>query len=399
MKYLIDTNALILHNDLLGLDGDIIIPEIVVAELDKLKMGLNDTAYRARQAIRKLKNNDKIIYDFEFGRSNPLLKSGEYNNDDLILECAKKYNAILVTGDFNLELKAKANKIEVFDTQTMNCSDDYSGYLEIVLEDHELATFYEDLSDNKYGLLVNQYIIIKNPKGEVIETSRWDGRQFQYARQKGFQTAMFGKFTPFDQYQICALDSLNNNQMTMIKGKAGSGKSLIALNYAWNQIERGKYEKLIIFTNPVASKNSARLGFYPGTRNEKLLESQTGTMLAGKFGDTMEVERQISHGKLVLLPFADIRGFDTTGQKAITWFIECQNLDIDLMKLGISRCGNDTKVILDGDYSGQVDMDAYAGYNNGMRRVSEVFRGLPFYGEVELKKVHRSKMAEYADLL
>ena len=51
----------------------------------------------------------------------------------------------------------------------------------------------------------------------------------------------------------------------MIKGKPGSGKSLIALNYAIQQIERGKYSKLICFVNPVVSRNSAKLGYYPGT--------------------------------------------------------------------------------------------------------------------------------------
>ncbi|MNH66547.1 PhoH-like protein [compost metagenome] len=393
-KVVIDTNALLLHLNSIDFENEIIIPEIVLHELDRLKIGVNDTAYHARQAIRKLKSLNGIYYDHDFGKSHP---ASALSNDDVIVQCAKSHGAHLLTGDFLAQLKAKSLGVQVVETDSSE--DAYSGYVEVVLNDCEIAQFYENLGNNQFGLLQNQYLIIKDKHNTVIETARWDGNEFHYVRQKGFQTNMFGKFKPFDEHQVCALDSLERNKLTMLKGKAGSGKSLIALNYAWNQIERGKYDQLIVFTNPVASKNSARLGFYPGTRDEKLLNSQTGTMLSSKFGDIMEVQKQISYGKLVLLPFADIRGFDSTGLRAIIWIIESQNLDIELMRTGITRIGNDCKAILDGDNNGQVDMDEYAGFNNGMRRVSEVFRGLPFYGEVELKNVHRSEMAKYADLL
>lgn len=393
-KVVIDTNALLLYLNSIDFSNEIIIPEIVLHELDRLKVGVSDTAYRARQAVRKLKSSSHIYYDSDFGKNHP---ASSLSNDDVIVQCAKKHDAILFTGDFLAQLKAKTAGVSVIETE--NTDDGYSGYFEVVFNDYEIAKFYENLSDNSFGLFQNQYLIIKDKDEKVIEIARWNGDEFQFVRQKGLRTEMFGKFKPYDEHQECALDSLERNKLTMLKGKAGSGKSLIALNYAWSQIEKGKFDQLIVFTNPVASKNSARLGFYPGTRDEKLLNSQTGTMLSSKFGDIAEVQKQISYGKLVLLPFADIRGFDTTGLRAIIWIIESQNLDIELMRTGITRIGNDCKAILDGDYNGQVDMDEYAGFNNGMRRVSEVFRGLPFYGEVELKNVHRSEMAKYADLL
>jgi predicted ribonuclease YlaK len=398
MNYCFDTNALILHSDLLDIDGQIIIPEICLHELDKLKMGFNDTAYRARQAVRKLKTLTNVEYDFEFGRKHPLLASGNFIYDDIIVECAKKHEAILVSGDYLVQLKAKSMDIQVYHSDEA-ISDNYSGYLEVNLSENEIATFYENLRNNTYNLLKNQYLVLRDLKNELVDLFKWNGEFHSDVNQKGFTTNMFGKFKPFDEHQVLALDSMNNNQMTMIKGKAGSGKSLVTLNYAWQQIEKGKYDQLVIFSNPVASKNSAKLGFYPGTRNEKLLNSQTGTMLSSKFGSTSEVERQILSGKLTLLPFSDIRGFDTTGMKAIVWFIESQNLDVELMKTGIQRCGDDSKVIIDGDYYGQVDSDSYSGFNNGMRRVSEVYKGQDFYGEVELVNIHRSKLAMIADLM
>ena len=74
-----------------------------------------------------------------------------------------------------------------------------------------------------------------------------------------------------------------------------------------------------------------------------------------------------------------------------------KNLDIDLMKLALQRIGEDCKVILDGDDTTQVDLDMYAGSNNGLRRVSKVFRGKDFYSEVTLKNIYRSKIAKIAE--
>jgi len=393
MKFVYDTNCLIQYPHLLELEGEKIVPLAVLRELDKLKIGNNDIAYRARQAIRKLKKLNNIIFDFEFDND------GYIHTDDLIIECAQKHNATVVSGDYVVQLKAKSRNLDVFDDFDIQSEDDYKGYIELKLTDEEIADFYQSLNENKYNLLVNQYVILRNQENEVIDTLRWNGESFVFAHHKGVNTTMFGKFKPLDAYQVCALDSLSNNQMTMLKGKAGSGKSLIAINYAWSQIEKGKYDKLVIFTNPVNTRNSARIGFYPGTRTEKLLETNVGLMLSSKFGDLMTVEMFISQGKIELLPFADIRGWDSTGKRAIVYFSEAQNLDIELMRLGISRCGDDSLVIIDGDYYSQVDSDQYAGLNNGMRRVSEVFRGQEFYGEVYLPNVYRSKMADRAQLL
>lgn len=107
----------------------------------------------------------------------------------------------------------------------------------------------------------------------------------------------------------------------------------------------------------------------------------------------------IAEGTLVLLPMSDIRGYDTTGMNAAIYISEAQNLDIELMRLALQRIGEDGICILDGDSNAQVDMSQYAGNNNGMKRVSEVFRGSDIYGEVTLSKIHRSKIAELAQQL
>ena len=93
---------------------------------------------------------------------------------------------------------------------------------------------------------------------------------------------------------------------------------------------------------------------------------------------------------------SDIRVYDTTGMNAGIYISEAQNLDITLMKLALQRIGEDSICIIDGDAQTQVDDVHFAGANNGMRRASKIFRGSDVYGEVELKTIHRSKIAEIA---
>ena len=107
----------------------------------------------------------------------------------------------------------------------------------------------------------------------------------------------------------------------------------------------------------------------------------------------------VSKGTLILLPLSDIRGFDTTGMKAGIYITEAQNMDIELMRLSLQRIGEDSICILDGDSEAQVDLPQYAGNNNGMRRMSEVFRGQDFYGEIELQNIYRSRISQIAELM
>ena len=108
------------------------------------------------------------------------------------------------------------------------------------------------------------------------------------------------------------------------------------------------------------------------------------------------IDKFIDTGKIVLLPMADIRGYDTSGMHAGIYITEAQNMDIELMKLALQRIGNDSVCILDGDDQTQVDLGMYAGNNNGIRRVSQVFRGESIYGEITLPNIYRSKIAAIA---
>lgn len=396
-SYLLDTSSLIANTDIYSkLDGQIFIPSIVLEELDKLKQ----ENYNARQVIRNLKNSSVNYIIDDCIDINLPPEFDKNKNDNKILWLALKNNYTLITDD--LVLQQKAQSLNVACQQISFKGDNYTGYKELIISDSldeqtKLAHLHEAPEDNFLNLLVNEYLIIKNANNEFIEVFKWDGSVFQNCSMRNFNSVYFGKIKPLDSYQLCLIDSLLNNQMTLVKGKPGSGKTLISLSYAMNMIEKEKYSKLIIFYNPIGARSSSKLGFYPGTRDEKLLDSALGSMLVSKFGDKEIIKVLISQNKLLLLPISEIRGFDTSNLKAIVYISEAQNLNVDLMKLAIQRVGSDTKLIIDGDIDSQVDSVIFEGNQNGMRRVSEVFRGQDFYGEIELPIIYRSKIAEIAD--
>lgn len=228
---------------------------------------------------------------------------------------------------------------------------------------------------------------------------KWTGETHIPIAYSNLESYHFGKVKPFkdDPYQAIAIDSFLKNKITLIKGPAGTGKSYLSLGYLFYLLDNHKIDKIIVFCNTVATKGAARLGFYPGTRDEKLLDSQIGNFLASKLGDRSAVEQLIQQERLVLLPMSDVRGYDTNGMRAGVYITEAQNLDISLMKLALQRIGEDGICIIDGDQKTQVDDVSFEGNNNGMRRLSKVFRGSNLYGEVQLKQIHRSRLAALAE--
>lgn len=273
--------------------------------------------------------------------------------------------------------------------------DNYTGFRVVGENNYELL-----LNNDKDFLdtfLINQYALVENAEHEIIDAFRVTAdNTFQQIKYPVFESIQFGTLKPKDVYQKIAMDSLLHNQITMLRGPAGSGKSYIALSYLFQAMEKGIIDKIVIFCNTVATMGSAKLGFYPGTRDEKLLDSQIGAFLSSKLGDSMEVRKLLNENRIILLPMSDIRGYDTTGMKAGIYITEAQNLDIDLMKLALQRIGEDSICVLDGDDTAQVDMEIYAGERNGLRRASKVFRGHDFYGEVTLQKIQRSRIAMLA---
>lgn len=405
IKRLFDTNAVLLLQDKLLDYDEVYISSTTLIELEHIKVSDRkdqETKYRARKILHILDENStkyttvivnnsilEIIEDYGL----------ENTPDNQICACAFSLDdVIFVTNDIACKMIAK-NVLGLQVESVNNVPlDDYYGYIEKTLSDDDMAYFYEHLQENIYGLLENEYIILKNSENQIVDTLVWRDGMYQNIKFPNIKSNYFGNIKPLngDIYQQMVLNSLSNNQLTMIKGAAGTGKSYLAIGYLMWLLEKHKIEKIIVFCNTVATANSAKLGYYPGSKDEKLLDSSIGNMLSAKLGGVLGLEQLVGQEKIQLLPMSDIRGFDTNGMNAGIYITEAQNMDISLMKLALQRIGEDSICIIDGDYKTQTDLAQYAGSNNGMRRMSEVFRGQDFYGEVELKNIYRSRIAEIA---
>ena len=410
MTKIYDTSSLLLITEL-PKDDKIIIPSIVIQELENIKTSAHKdeiVKLKARKILHLLSDYEFIIYKPQIMDTWLVNQDLEITNDNKILAITYHYmrthpeeSAQFVTND--LILKQLANIYLGRDNVTTITiqEDNYKGYIDLFLSEEEMANFYSYPLTYSQDLLINQYINIYDNNKIRVDTLCWTGTEFRPLKYKTFNSSWLGDIKPFknDIYQAMAMDSLMNNKLTLIKGAAGSGKSLLSLGYLLYLLDKKDIDKIIIFCNPVATKNSARLGFYPGSRTEKLLDSQIGNFLLGKLGSRLAAEQLIEQEKLILLPFSDLRGFDTTGLKAGIYITEAQNLDIELVKLALQRVGEDCCIILDGDTKAQVDLSEYEGINNGMKKVSEIFRNQPFYGEITLQQIHRSKIAELANKL
>ena len=407
-----DTSSLLLKTDTLFEENEYFcISSITLHELEYIKNSFNkdpDIKYSARQLLNELEKHygeyNIVLYKDEYSKH---IKQYELNNDLKILACAYEYSKnrpadeiIFITNDLCLKHIAHiyfGDKV----SSVIDEKDTYKGYKEVYLTDDEMTEFYQDYNQNIFNLNINEYLIIYNEDHEITDTLCWTGEKYRSLTYGNFDSEYFGKVKPLknDIYQALVADSFLNNKITLVKGPAGSGKTFLSMAFLLNQLQRNKIDKIIVFCNTVATKNSAKLGYYPGTKDEKLLDSQIGNLLSSKMGGRIIVEQMIREEKLVLLPMSDIRGYDTSGMRAGVYISEAQNLDIELMKLALQRIGNDSICIIDGDCKTQVDDIAFAGSKNGMRRVSKVFRGHDVYGEINLQQIHRSKIAEIAENL
>ena len=278
-------------------------------------------------------------------------------------------------------------------------SDCYKGFKELSMSNDEMAYFYEHQDENTYGLLTNQYLILKDSNGEIVDSYRWDGELFQPLYKKQIKSIYFDKLKPKDIYQSCVVDSIINNTITAISGKPGTGKSLISLAVIENLIETGKtYDRFVCLFNPIKARGTADLGYYAGDFLSKAMLNSVGNILTTKYGDRYAVDVLLSQEKLKLISMADCRGMEITDNE-ILYIPEAENTSVDMMKLCLSRVSSGAKVIIEGDPESQVDSYLYEGKNNGLLRVIDKFKGHSEFGYIQLQNVWRSRIAELTELL
>ena len=398
-----DTNTILKLQDKI-FEEDFIISSVTLQELEHIKVSRNkddQVKYEARKALHLLDDNsdkyDVVVYDNAI--ENYILgKNMEITPDTKIVgSCAfikAMKDVVFVTDDIACKMIAR----KIFNLTVKGVSDEpvdiYKGYREISLDEQEMAHFYQNLSENVLGLLTNEYLLLKDCDGNIVDKLKWDGEAYQTIRSKPYKSNMFGTLKPLDDIQSFAMDSINTNDITVLYGKAGSGKTTLPLNYIMQEIEKGRYKKCYIVYSYEPLKGAKTLGFEKGDHITKLIYSASiGNILASKFGDIQQVEYMIDRDMLDIIPTANIRGWECPSD-SILLCTESQNLDVYTLKTIIQRCKSGCKQIYEGDNIEQKDTNIQ---NVGINRLIDVFKGYKSFGCVKLKNNYRSELSELAD--
>jgi PhoH-like ATPase len=431
--FVLDTNVLLYDHNCIDhfQEHDVVLPITVLEELDEFKKGNDLINFQAREFIRKL---DRLSGDKLFNEGLPLgpdrgrlfVKVADPGNfilgdafmhnrpDHRILALAAglrtehpSREVILISKDINLRMKAKSLSIPAEDYETgkvTNIDELYTG--RSIMEGVDtsiISRFYEQpysvpASDIDLGVepIPNQYFILKNGSVSALacidSTSEFLHRVVK-RRAYGIE--------PRNAEQTFALHALLNPevQLVTLTGKAGTGKTLLALAAALEQRESFKQ---ICLARPVVPLGNKDLGYLPGDVHSKLdpymqpLWDNLAVIRNRFLQDSAEYERigmMIEREKLFIAPLAYIRG---RSLDRIFFIVdEAQNLTPHEVKTIITRAGEGTKVVFTGDIY-QIDTPYLDSQSNGLTYLVDRMKDQSISGHVNLVKGERSYLAELA---
>ena len=273
---------------------------------------------------------------------------------------------------------------------------EYYGFREVMVQDDELTEFYQNKGAYAGdGWMTNEYLILENKDGNVLDQFRWNGFEFVRAPYKSINSRFMGRVKPRNIQQQLAIDMLYDNDITVkiLVGKFGTGKDYLMSSAAINLIEKGSFEKIVWVRNNIEVKNSKPIGHLPGDYKEKLLPF--AMPLADHMGGVEGLEMMINQGKVEIVHLGFIRGRDI--KNAIIMCSEAENMTKEHIQLLLGRVGEGSSLWINGDYK-QVDGAVFR-QNNGLMTAVDRLKGHPRFGFVMLLKTERSETAAMADLL
>lgn len=434
--FVLDTNV-ILH-DYKAIyhfeENDIILPIVVLEELDKFKRGNDLLNYHAREFTRELdelsgdslflsgislgKDLGKLYIEPGKGYSEEVHDSfPEKTPDHRILSIAdavRKNNpdrpVILVTKDINLRMKSKSLGIKAEDYQNDKIAniDALEKDIAIITDlDNELVSnLYQShegiaVDEFKFGKEpeAHQYFILKTPKSSAL--AHYD--PFNKVINRVEKVSSFG-IEPRNAEQTFSLDALLRPEIQLIAltGKAGTGKTLLALAAALHQ--RKQFNQILL-ARPIVPLANKDLGFLPGDVKDKIGPYMQPlfdnlSVIKNKFkmqsSEYAQIDDMIKNEKLVITPLAYIRGRSLSN----VFFIvdEAQNLTPHEVKTIITRAGEGTKMIFTGDIQ-QIDSPYLDSKSNGLSYLTEKMKGQDIFAHVNLVKGERSYLADLASNL
>lgn len=375
---------------------------VVVEELDHLKEKKDDivTAHKAQKALIALKTyKENIKHDTLKTIDDVLLDSNKVQginniNDDIIISCAKRNDAYIATRDYNLV--CKGDMLGVVEFVQYKEKEEYDGFKSIILNNDEMAYFYEHLDENIYNCLINEYVLVYNTKNELIDKLCWTGDKYRQISYRNINNDYVGKITPRNPEQQLAFDLLQNKNIPIkiLGGEFGSGKDYLMVSHAIDMIKNKKSHSHIVWIrNNIEVKDSNPIGYLPSDMNAKLLPF--AMPLADHLGGKSELLRLIEDETIQIEHLGFIRGRDI--KDSIVICSEAENMSQGHIQLLISRISENSTLWINGDLK-QVDTKKFEN-DNGFRGAVNCLKGNPNFGYVKLKHSERSEVARMADLL
>ena len=386
------------------------ISDITLLELNKIKEDRNKTEelrFKVRKLIHLLHENQNTYTIFYFTEDvkKYIERFTSYSFPDIqIIGCAawaehSYWEKVLFrTSDLLCEKIAQ----KIFGLKTLWISENpkeqelYLGYKMLQVSDEDLAALLETgCSIKDYGCIENEYLITLDRFEKLGGVFKYKNGKYEIVRSHNFKNKILGDIRPLDPVQICAFDSLKNNEITVLYGKSGSGKTTIPLSYILKGLENQEFRKIHIIYHYEPLKGARTLGYEKGDHIEKLLKSASiGNILSSKFGDISIIESMLQDGTLEIVPTANIRGVEFASEDVI-FCTEVQNIDTYTLKTIIQRCKAGCKQIYEGDILEQTDI-----FNtSGLFKMIELFKGNSKFGCVKLKNRYRNELSNLADKL
>ncbi len=438
-SFILDTNV-ILH-DASSIhqfqENDVVIPLTVIEELDHFKRGSQVINLNAREFARTLdsitgtaifnggvslgKGKGKVRVAIARGLS-PEIKDifREDSADNRILSVALEWNkknrsktkVILVTKDVNLRMKAKALGIlaEDYTTDRVGSVEELYGGKEILenFDDDLLLKLFQPpfeipakpvLKKLVSEPIPNKFYILRNSSRSVLA---YLDKEMEVIR-KVDKEPIYG-IKPRNAEQTFAVSALSNNDVPLVSltGKAGTGKTLLALASALHV--RKNYRQIFI-ARPIVPLSNKDIGFLPGDVQSKIEPYMQPLwdnirVIQDQFSESDKqhqlINNMIKDEKLVIEPLSYIRGRSL--QRIFFIVDEAQNLTPHEIKTIITRVGEGAKIVFTGDIY-QIDHPYLDSQSNGLSYLIDHFKGQKLYAHINLLKGERSELAELASNL
>lgn len=423
--YVLDTNVFI--HDPASIfafeENDVIIPFVVIEELDNLKIQEGEKARNARESIRNIKNI--IRQDNNIGEESGKLIIGNKNSKNLIPNELKNDNIIISTAiifqNENKRKKIYSKIVLVTKDQAVEIkANEYGIYAEDYKNDktskfEKYGKVFPDSDDYPNGIHSVRYQVLKKDE---------EGFRFRKIWNKDENVSLRYSVNVFNirarnNEQECVLQALLDKDIDIVAltGSAGTGKTFLALLAAMNQKELEICDGIVVARPNVSIKEAYNLGFKPGGMNEKMqpwmlpIIDNMDVILGGytrlkvskntrtRTKDTnlksfflgKKAQEIIDNEIVVVQPLESIRGRSLKNK----FFIidEAQNLTPKDMKTIITRCGEGTKIVLTGDLD-QIDAPYLDKTSNGLAYLIDKFIDQTNFCYINLEEVLRSRIAE-----